>query len=199
VAKVLYRKTSLTPQQRKAKAAKTRVSHLSGFVDPFPDIPGTLPEKILYAALVKRNIPFEFQESVRARIPEIKLDNTYRPDFILPDAKIIIEVQGAYWHSMPGRIDSDSFRAAVLQYLGYKVLFWWDYDILRNIDQLFLTEPILNRYPVHGAPLPHHTKWHDDSKGIRTLNREHRKPISYKRPYVKIGRRKKSKTSFNVG
>ncbi len=192
MSRLLILSKPLKPAEIRRRAAKQRVERTKTFVDPFPAIPGTLPEKMLYAALMARQIPFLYQESVTATIPEIGLNNNYRPDFILPDTKIIIEVQGAYWHSMPDRIESDSFRAAILEYLGYKVLFWWDYDILARLDELFLADPVMANYPVRGNPLPHVAKWHDDSAGIRTLNRKHKKPISYATTRLKMGKRKKS-------
>lgn len=50
---------------------------------------------------------------------EIQLDKFYQADFIIPSAKIIIEVQGAFWHSKPATIDSDAYKFALYEVSGY--------------------------------------------------------------------------------
>ena len=74
------------------------------WIDPFPVGFGTLPEKLVYAELTRRNIPFYYLNDIRAQIPEIEFDQWYQADFVIPSLKIIIEVQGAYWHSKPAAI-----------------------------------------------------------------------------------------------
>lgn len=146
------------------------------WVDMFPEIHGTVPEKMVYAELTRRGIPFLFLNDIRFQIPEIDFDKWYQADFVMPDLKLIIEVQGAYWHSMPKTIDEDAYKFAIYQTTGWRALAWWDYDILERLQDLFLAEPLLTgatntsqRFKSTELPVQRRTKI-DTSKGIRTLN-----------------------------
>lgn len=147
------------------------------WVDPFPLGFGTLPEKLVYAELTRRNIPFLYLNDIRAQIPEIDFDQWYQADFIIPSLKIIIEVQGAFWHSKPATIDADAYKFAIYQTIGWKPLAWWDYDIESRLQDLFFESPELTAAssfaPTYGRsselPVERRTKT-DTSKGIRTLN-----------------------------
>ena len=146
------------------------------WVDLFPEIHGTQPEKMVYAELTRRGIPFLFLNDIRFQIPEIDFDKWYQADFVMPDLKLIIEVQGAYWHSMTKTIEEDAYKFAIYQTTGWKALAWWDYDILDHLQELFLAEPLLlaasntsPRFKSMELPVQRRTKI-DTSKGIRTLN-----------------------------
>ena len=149
------------------------------WVDPFPDVHGTLPEKMVYAELTRLGVPFLFLNDVTINIPEIGLLKDYQADFVIPAAKLIIEVQGAHWHSMDATIEADAYKFALYESMGYKALAWWDYEILAGVQALAAAEPLimgLATYPVvYGKsgelPVVKRTKV-DTSKGIRTLNRK---------------------------
>lgn len=169
------------------RAKKTHVRK-NAWVDPFPWVHGTLPEKMVYAELSRRKIPFLFLNDVRFQIPEIEFDKTYQADFVIPSLRIIIEVQGSYWHSMEKTIESDAFKFAIYELGGYRVLSWWDYDIYERLPELVAAEPSLAAYaPVSydgsSAELPvvARTKV-DTSQGIRTLNRKRAERHLYKKP-----------------
>lgn len=169
--------------QRKASVAKRsstpdrwRLSRTWTWVDPFPEVHGTLPEKMVYAELSRLGIPFLFLNDLRFQIPEIELDKYYQADFVIPSLKLIIEVQGAYWHSKEKTIEADAFKFAVYELVGYKVLAWWDYDIISRLHELIISEPALNYKTMNQQfgrsselPAERRTKV-DTSKGIRTLN-----------------------------
>lgn len=142
------------------------------WVDPFPNVLGTVPEKMVYAQLIWRRIPFQFQTWFRVQIPLAGFDDWYRPDFILPDRKIIIEIQGAYWHSQPEQVEKDAFKYALYQSLGYKVLTWWDYEIYNNLPLLFAQDASLGWTGGKrgGRIITEHQEIIDDAKGIRTTN-----------------------------
>lgn len=162
------------------------------FIDPFPEVHGTLPEKMVYAKLSFLGIPFLFLNDVTINIPEIAFLKDYQADFIIPDLKIIIEVQGAHWHSMPATIDADAYKFALYQTMGYKPLAWWDYEIISDIDKLVFNEPALYAYARPNGlqskelPVVKRTKV-DTSKGIRTLNerRYHEKSPTLKRRKIR--------------
>lgn len=175
---VRRRKGILSVDDRLARSSNNRL-RLQSWVDPFPDVHGTVPEKMVYAELTRRNIPFLFLNDIRFQIPEIDFDKWYQADFVIPSLKIIIEVQGAYWHSKPEALEADAFKLAVYESTGWKALAWWDFDILARLQDLFAESPELlaatNVTPMYGRsaelPVQRRTKV-DTSKGIRTLNQK---------------------------
>lgn len=169
---------------RKTVSAKRRIERdrrqpaqrNNKWIDLFPQIHGTVPEKMVYAELTRLGIPFLFLNDVRFQLPEIEFDKSYQADFVIPSLKLIIEVQGAFWHSKEKTIESDAFKFAIYEVGGYRVLAWWDYDILSRLQDLFIAEPALmaiakpaNRVVSTELNPIVRTKI-DTSKGIRTLN-----------------------------
>jgi very-short-patch-repair endonuclease len=43
-------------------------------------------------------------------------------DFYLPEFHAVVEVDGRYWHSLPGRPEQDARRDYVLRKMGYSVI-----------------------------------------------------------------------------
>lgn len=200
------RSTTVTSAKNRIKKYRQGSYYVRGnkrWVDPYPEIHGTLPEKLVYARLSLMGIPFLFLNDISFSMPEIDFFKSYQADFIIPDLKIIIEVQGSKWHSTPQAIESDAFKLAVYTTFGYKALAWWDYDIESNLDALFASEPLLasaqRARPVTGAsselPVVKRTKI-DTSKGIRTQNSKY-KFKAYRR-FVGTGRKsvRKVKSSY---
>lgn len=183
-------------------SVKKRLSSRDGYyikratvwVDPFPEVHGTLPEKMVYGELTRLGIPFYFLNDVNIQIPDLDLNEWFQADFIIPDAKIIIEVQGSYWHSMEKTIQADAYKFALYETQGYKPLAWWDFDIYARLHELVFSEPALLglarpqavRNSMELVPL-RRTKV-DTSKGIRTLN--HRRKVNSQ---PRFGRRKMRK------
>src|SRR3990167_9200446 len=62
-----------------------------------------------------------------------------RPDFVLLDYHIIIEVAGAYWHSREGAWERDAQRAAWYMVMGFSVRIIPDYEILQDPLYALLT------------------------------------------------------------
>lgn len=176
VRKPLDTKTALERSKR------YQVRRIGAFVDQFPQIHGTVPEKMVYAALSRLGIEFYFLNDIRLVVPEIEFDRFYQADFIIPSAKIIIEVQGAHWHSTPQAIEADSFKFALYQLNGWKPVAFWDYDIMYRLDELILSVPelkaaITNPTQFYSRELtPMRRTKIDSSQGIRTLNQKKRKP-----------------------
>lgn len=157
--------------ERLASSQRFR-SFARDWVDPFPTVMGTRPEKIVYAQLMFRGIKFYYQSMLLVNLPLLRISKEYRPDFILPDLKIVIEVQGVYFHSKPESIESDAYKQALYNMMGYKVLAWWDYEIEENVAQLFINEPKLaNLLGTSGRVITKKDKSIDDLKGLRTTNR----------------------------
>lgn len=182
---VTKRRGALRTSERAERAKKLRVRK-QAWVDPFPLVHGTLPEKMVYAELSRRGIPFLFLNDQRFEIPEIGFDKYYQADFILPGPRIIIEVNGSYWHSMEKTIQADAFKYSIYQITGWTVLAWWDYDIYARLGDLFSQTPVLAAAgPAVGRgsselPVQRRTKV-DTSKGIRTLNQRRAQRLAYKK------------------
>lgn len=171
-----YRRDILSTADRLGRSKNYR-ARPGQWVDPFPEVHGTLPEKMVYAELSRRGIPFLFLNDLRFQIPEIDFDKWYQADFVFPDIKLIIEVQGAYWHSMDKTVEEDAYKFAIYQTTGWRAVAWWDYEILSDLQSLFLAdEQLLSLSHISllagsstELPVQRRTKV-DTSKGIRTLN-----------------------------
>lgn len=183
---------------RRSQAPERRRIRTGQWVDPFPGVNGTLPEKILYARLELMQIPFIFQGLLTINIPELDLIKDHRPDFIIPGLKLIIEVQGSYWHSKPEALEADAYKFALYQAMGYRVLDWWDYQIEGNLDSLFLAEPALAYYAGQrgGRILTGREPNIDDTKGIATMNRK--RTLSAKAPRSRKRNLRRAASSYNV-
>jgi hypothetical protein len=127
------------------------MGHLQ-FIDYWPDVPATLPEKMVFAWLVEHQINFYFSWYFGdlAITPEHK--EHVRPDFYLPDYKLIIEVAGLYWHSRAGSFEYDFERDFWLTATGYTVYPIIDIEILANTD-----DAIRHNVPELASPQLHGT------------------------------------------
>jgi hypothetical protein len=133
-------------------------------------VPATRPEAMVYNFLTKLQIPFVFQY----QFPDIqKTEETenFRPDFYIPDYNVIIEVQGSYWHTLPDSHESDLNKTAKMLLEGKKVLWWWDWEIERNLTFLF-TRDLPELYDTRierpvGGPAPYLGDIEEDLKAQR--------------------------------
>lgn len=125
------------------------------FFDPIGEIPGTLPEKMVYNYLLKLGVPFQFQYKLPDIWDTALPEDIWTADFQIPEHRIIIEVFGQYWHSRPERRERDQEKMAYLQFFGYttyehgipltpenpvlgtKLVIWWEDEIYTSLDQLF--------------------------------------------------------------
>jgi G:T-mismatch repair DNA endonuclease (very short patch repair protein) len=194
MVRVINRKTPLTPKERAERAKKYRVTRSFVWIDPFPQIQGTKPEKMIYAELVKRGIPFEYQTYLKITGIDLETDPWYRPDFMLPAEKIIIEANGAYWHTKTAQINADAFKYALYQMMGWRVIIWWDYEIEDHLQELFNREPVLAYRSKPLTVLPQNVAKKDDSAGIAKLNLKKRKPWTKPSVGIKVKKRRKSRS-----
>lgn len=98
--------------------------------DPFPGIPGTEPEKRLFEALYRRGIYFIFQGDSKQLVEtEHRLllsDRIFKPDFILPEYKVILDPFGVFHHSLPEAVKRDAWKSVVYRAAGYAFYHpWW--------------------------------------------------------------------------
>lgn len=193
--------TKVSTKELARRALDYSVSGYTGFADPFQLGFGTLPEKMVYYALSARGIPFLYLNDIELTIPEIGFDQFFQADFVIPSLRIIIEVQGAHWHSMEKTITEDAFKFALYQQDGWTALAWWDFDILRDINFLFNQTPALAAASVYHQgnvsselAVQRRTKT-DSSKGIRTLNARRGARMLYRKKAVSV----KSNVKGNYG
>lgn len=109
------------------------------WVDPYWFIMGSVPEKMVLAEFVRRGIYFQHvpqQNKVGGIVPA-----SWEADFLLPQYRIWIEVNGLYFHTLPGMIESDALRYAKIESEGWRLIVWWDYDILARLPELMDAVP----------------------------------------------------------
>lgn len=202
---VSYKPRKYDKAETLRRSSEYQVKGYKRWIDPFPAVHGTRPEKMVYEQLVRRGIRFYFLNEFTYTIPEIELVKEYQSDFVLPDQKIIIEVQGSYWHSQPAAVESDAFKFAVYQQAGWHALAWWDFDIEADVNKLFREEPLLANYnfiPANkSTELPVVSRKNQNtSKGIVTMNKRRALRVSYRKKPVSIKKRKvKGLKSYATG
>ena len=150
--------------------AKTSIRERANF-DPTAEIPGTAPEKLIYNYLVKLGVRFQYQYYMKD-LPNTSFpEDVWIPDFILPDYNIIIEIYGAYWHSLLTKREGDQLKKVYWLQSGYtvyesgiamnptggpgtgKAVIWWDWEIYLDLDQLFSRDiPEIFESRIKGEP-----------------------------------------------
>lgn len=102
------------------------------WIDPFPFIPGTRPEKMIFAALVARGIYFIFQGDFpvddRYRSPLLQ-ERNFKPDIIVPEWKVIYDPFSEFHHSLPDAIKSDAIKAMIYEGKGYEFVHPWSKEV----------------------------------------------------------------------
>ncbi|MBA2726487.1 MAG: hypothetical protein H0U53_10895 [Actinobacteria bacterium] len=99
------------------------------WVDPYPWIDGTEPEKRVFAALMARRVYFIFQ----GQIPEFEVKGrwwfarpvNFKPDFVLPEYKLIIDPFSPFHHSLPKAAERDRSKIALYAAAGYAYYHPW--------------------------------------------------------------------------
>ncbi|MCK4307103.1 hypothetical protein KAW50_02625 [candidate division WOR-3 bacterium] len=184
-----YRKLLALEDERKLEELSAFEDAELAMYDPSGLIPATGPEKIVYNALLKLRVRFQFQYHL-VDFPETALNESiYIPDFTLPDYDIVIEVYGTYWHSQLGRRSSDEYKMALALYKGQEVIehgivarrpdggatrgryiIWWDYEIYQNIDHLFTRDvpELFSANRISGRPDQYLLDRKEEEKQLRS-------------------------------
>jgi hypothetical protein len=121
------------------------------FIDYWPEVPATIPEKLVFAELVRRQVNFQFSYYLGDLPITPDKRERIRPDFLLPDYNIIIEVFGVYWHSRPGSYEHDLLRAFYLWASGFKVYILLDDAVIANPIEAVDSIPELRAPAIHGS------------------------------------------------
>ena len=169
------------------------------WVDPYWFIMGSEPEKMVIAELVRRGI--YFQHIMQNNNLGGMVDPTWEADFTFPQFRIWMEINGVYFHTKVGQIESDALRYAKIEAAGWKVVVWWDYDIIARLPYLMdqipefhFVDPNKNRPGVTTLNLPFYTAGLtvDHLKGLRkALSARARQPQFEARFYQPGERRPK--------
>lgn len=121
--------------------------YLPKWVDPYFFIQGSSIEKMVMTELIRRGIYFEHtpQTNPLPWLPWMMEENrhpeNWEPDFLLPQYKIWIEIQGAYFHTLPGQVETDALRFAFIEQAGWRPIAWWEDDIRNRLHDLFNAVP----------------------------------------------------------
>ena len=110
--------------------------------DPYPEVAGTLPEKIIFAELRLSGIYFIFQGDFpkEDRYVQVSADDPgFKPDFILPEWKVILDPFGDYHHSKDFAGEealnkltlSDSRKLMFYEKKGYEFVHPWSSEVLK--------------------------------------------------------------------
>jgi len=101
--------------------------------------------KIKHQAIRLRKESTPAERKLWPRIRNDQLEVTFRrqhaignyiPDFYSPKAKLIIELDGSQHLEQK---DYDEKRTKYLESLGYKVIRFWNNDVMKNMDGVILT------------------------------------------------------------
>jgi hypothetical protein len=142
------------PGQRRPQEVPGRIKYyVPQFYDPYFFIQGSEPEKMVMKELVRRGIYFEhtpqtndinwgFLKQVATSDP-----SKWEADFLFPQFKIWLEVQGAYFHTLPGVPEKEALRFAIIEAAGWRPIYWWDYDIIARLPELMDSVPEFYRPP----------------------------------------------------
>ena len=112
------------------------------FYDPFFSIQGSVPEKMVMAELVRRGIYFEHTPQTNpiewGMYKQIATSDptNWEADFLFPQYKIWLEVQGAYFHTLPGVREKEAMRFVIIEAAGWQPIYWWDYDIEARLVEM---------------------------------------------------------------
>ena len=122
------------------------------WIDPFPWIQGSSIEKMVMAELVRRGIYFVHTPQVNSVGGLV--DPTWEPDFEFPQYHIWMEIQGAYFHTLPGAVERDALRFAIIEAAGWRPIFLWEDDIRTRLPDLLDAIPEFYRVsqPVNSSP-----------------------------------------------
>jgi very-short-patch-repair endonuclease len=85
---------------------------------------------------------------------------TIGPDFACHERRLIIEVDGAQ-HNQPENVARDTERSIYLRSQGYRILRFWNNDVLKNIDSVMeaiLVAMLQIEASPPPLPLPHRAK-----------------------------------------
>lgn len=193
-------------RRRKNERYSQRVP-VAKWIDPFPGMQGSSIEKMVMAELARRGIYFQhsttsnpiswpaWAKSFIGSDPQ-----KMKADILVPQFKIWLEIQGAYFHTLPGAVEHDARRFALVEAVGWKPLFWWEDDIRNRLQDLMNSVPefyqVNKKKNEGGKRTPGYGFYEgeapDTLKGLRSALAKRAKPDQG----VVVRRRKKRKKKY---
>lgn len=125
---------SFVRHERTPRDTRTFKVYMPQWVDPYWFLVGSSIEKMVLAELARRGVFFIFRSQTNNLGGFV--DPTWEADFLLPQHKIWIEIQGSYFHSLPGQLEKDSLRFAAIEMAGWKPVFLWEFDIRTRLPEI---------------------------------------------------------------
>lgn len=120
---------TLKRRRERSKAPRKFRLHKPQWEDPYPWIPGTEPEKRIFAALRRRNIYFRFQCDAPVEVgAKVLQPIAYVPDFALPEYKVIIDPFSPFHHSQEDQAAKDATKIALFLAAGWEYYHPWAMD-----------------------------------------------------------------------
>lgn len=110
----------------------------------------------------------------------------WEADFLFPQFKIWLEVQGLYFHTLPGVPFREALRFKIIEAAGWRPIYWWDYDIEARLPELMDEVPEFYRPPAgkggwaprnegqtDGDSVGQHDVWHGPKRGTQSYYGSH--------------------------
>lgn len=171
--------------QRHARKLRVPVPR---WYDPYWWIQGSSIEKMVMTEFVRRGIYFQHTPQVNTLGGEV--DPSWEADFFLPQFQIWIEIQGGYFHTLPGQVEADAFRFAAIEAAGWRPIFWWEDDIRSRLHDLFDAVPefYAAQPPTYGYERTVGLPFYEGGDGIDHLAGL-RKALSHRRKPVQLSTR----------
>lgn len=184
------------------------------WVDPYWFIQGSSIEKMVMTEFIRRGIWFEHTPQTNPlpwfgwMASDAKNPRQWEPDFLLPQYKIWIEIQGAYFHTLPGQMETDALRFSWIDAVGWKPIAWWEDDIRNRLQDLFNDVPEFYRVDKEFEAKQHASQpnskktWNEGSfyeggdgidhlAGLRKALRGRGRPEQYQAQRYRMGRKNK--------
>jgi hypothetical protein len=100
--------------------------HKPEWIDPYPFIPGTDPEKRIFDALMKKRIYFVFHGGSPPNVKLVSIgEDDHDIDFLLPEYKVIIDPFSPFAHSQLDSVQRDARKLALFAAAGYETYHPW--------------------------------------------------------------------------
>jgi hypothetical protein len=123
------------------------------WIDPYPWIPGTVPEKMIFAELVRRHIYFVFHgtpdDFAEADILAFYAPTLHDFDFLLPEWQVVIDPYSEFHHSQPDTVQRDITRRVVLLAQGWKYYTPWAHEVVADAGKVVDQITELHTAPTH--------------------------------------------------
>lgn len=123
------------------------------FTNPYPNM--STIEAMVHVKLEQLRVPFSWRyfdgdsPGIRELMP------AFAPEFTLREFKVVILILGNFFGNIPGVLDTAALAAAILEREGWKVKFFYEDEIRRDLDGTIARElPELINSAIKGPHRP---------------------------------------------